>query len=199
MERIFNETGIVLDDNDSIEKNLKEKEYLDYINDHIEKVKECFANYIIPLMNINNISSLLSDEEIKENIIIVAKRIGDHDASKFSDDEFDGYRAKWHPTLKELDAGEEYKELMMERYEECWKHHYTNNPHHPKYWYNEEDNTCKDMALDAIIEMICDWEAMSLKFNTDTVEWYNNKAEDEKRCMSAKTKEIVEEFFNILH
>ena len=56
------------------------------------------------------------------------------------------------------------------------------------------------MTLDAIVEMLCDWEAMSLKFNTNTVEWYKNEAIDEKKAFSLNTKAIVEDLlFNILH
>ena len=40
MGNILNETAVVFDDNDSFERNLKEKEYLDYIIDHINNVKK---------------------------------------------------------------------------------------------------------------------------------------------------------------
>jgi len=52
----------------------------------------------------------------------------------------------------------------------------------------------------AIIEMLCDWEAMSLKFGTSTLKWYENDAKDEKAALSPKTKEIVEDLlYNVLH
>ena len=56
------------------------------------------------------------------------------------------------------------------------------------------------MTLRAIIEMICDWEAKSLKFKSNTLEWYTNDAEDEKAAMTDNTKKIVEELlFNVIH
>ena len=56
------------------------------------------------------------------------------------------------------------------------------------------------MSLKAIIEMICDWESMALKFDSDTIKWYEEEAEDEKKCMSTNTKQIVEELlYNVLH
>ena len=56
------------------------------------------------------------------------------------------------------------------------------------------------MSLDAIIEMICDWEAMSDKFNTNTLQWYEKDAKDEKACFSPKTKIIVEDIlYNLIH
>ena len=199
MGNIITETAIIFDDNDSLERNKQEQIYLDYINEHISLVKKAYEIYMIPLIDKNNISSLISDEELKNAISEVGKYIDTHDASKFSDSEFDGYRAKWYPTTRELAGDDNYKHDVDERYEECWKHHYQINKHHPKYWVND-DGTCRDMTLDAIVEMLCDWEAMSLKFGTSTVEWYNNKAEDEKSCFSPTTKSIVEDLlFNVLH
>ena len=56
------------------------------------------------------------------------------------------------------------------------------------------------MTLEAILEMICDWEAMSLKFGTNTLNWYETKAIDEKKCMTSNTKDIVEELmYNVVH
>ena len=199
MGNILNETAVVFDDNDSFERNLKEKEYLDYIIDHINNVKKAYEIYMIPLLGANNISSLISDEEFKNAIRTVGETLDTHDASKFSDSEFDGYREKYYPTTRELDGDLAYKSNLEERYQECWKHHYTVNAHHPEHWLDHENNTCTDMTLEAIVEMICDWEAMSLKFGTSTLKWYET-ADDEKRCFSVKTKEIVEDLmYNVIH
>lgn len=192
--------AVVLDDNDSYERNMKEKEYLDYIEEHIFLVNKCYGMYMLPLLKANNISTLISDEELKNAITEVGKYIKTHDASKFSDSEFDGYREKYYPTTRELNGDLSYKSNLEERYQECWKHHYETNAHHPEHWLNHEDNTCNDMILEAIVEMICDWEAMSLKFGTSTLKWYENDAKDEKRCFSPKTKEIVEDLlYNVIH
>lgn len=200
MGEILNETAIIFDDNDSYERNIKEKIYLDYIKDHINKVKECFNMYMVPPLTMNNISALISDDELKYAINKVGEVIDTHDASKFSDSEFDGYRLKYHPTTRELNGDESFKNDVDERFTECWKHHYETNAHHPEHWLDHENNTCKDMSLDAIVEMICDWEAMSLKFGTSVLEWYENNAEDEKKCLSNKTKAIVEDLlYNVIH
>lgn len=199
----FAENSLILDDNDAIERNQKEQEYLDYIKDHISKVIYCFNLYMIPLLEKTNISTLVSDEALKDTINLVQSRIDTHDASKFSDSEFDDYREKYYPTTKEsevINDDIEYKVELDERYQLAWKHHYETNVHHPEHWLNHEDNTCTDMSLDAIIEMLCDWEAMSLKFETSVLEWYENDAEDEKKCLSSKTKNIVEDLlYNVLH
>ncbi len=200
MGEILTETAIIFDDNDSYERNLKEQEYLNYIREHITNVKKAFELYMIPLLSMNNISTLISDEELKNAIQAVGEAIDTHDASKFSDTEFDGYRLKWYPTTRELDGDIGFKNDVEERYADCWKHHYETNAHHPEHWLDHDNKTCRDMTLDAIVEMLCDWESMSLKFGTSCIDWYETDAEDEKKCFSGKTKEIVEDLlYNVLH
>lgn len=203
--------GIIITENslitqiedDSIARLEKEQEYLDYINDHIVNVNKAFELYMLDILNMNNISILVSDQDIKEAIIKLKPLIPTHDASKFSDSEFDGYRMKWYPTKTELakmSENEEFKKLVYDRYDKCWEHHYKVNQHHPKHWVDPDTGIANDMSLDAIIEMLCDWEAMSLKFGTSTLKWYENDAKDEKAAFSAKTKEIVEDLlYNVLH
>ena len=200
MGRVLTEATILYDSTDSMERNNKEKEYLDYIIEHINFVKKAYKMYMMPLLEKMVVSTLISDEELKAAIIKVGLNIDTHDASKFSDSEFDPYRAKYYPTQRELNGGDDYSRLVDESYEEAWKHHYTVNAHHPMHWVNPDTGVIEDMTLDAIVEMICDWEAMSIKFNTSTVDWYKTKAIDEKKAMSDKSKEITEELlFNILH
>ena len=199
MGNIINEVAVILDDNDSIERNDKEIEYLSYIKDHINNVRKAYMMYILPLLKKNNISKFFSDEEFKKAAVDVYKRLGDHDASKFSDYEFDGYRAKWYPTNREMNYDQDYLDKMEERYAEAWDHHATHNPHHPKYWYDPANNVSKDMDLSAIIEMICDWVAMGTFYGTSTLLWYENQAEEEKQYISPRSKEILEDLlYNVI-
>lgn len=201
---IINENSLITQiEDDSAERLQKEQEYLDYINDHISNVNKAFELYMIPILNMNNISSLISDEDIKNAIIKLQPLIPTHDASKFSDSEFDGYRCKYYPTKAEeakMKEDKEFEEIVSDRYDKCWEHHYTVNAHHPKHWADPETGIAKDMDLDAIIELLCDWEAMSLKFGTSTLKWYENDAKDEKAALSPKTKQIIEDLlYNVLH
>jgi hypothetical protein len=197
---IINESTFITNEDDTMEKNKKDQEYLEYIKDHILNVKRSYVNYMIPLLKKNNISSLISDEELKRAIIKAAESVQHHDDSKFGDDEFDGYRARWYPTEKEKNGDDEYQNLVKAEYDKAWEHHYTINPHHPLHWVDKETGISKDMSLDAIIEMLCDWEGMSLKFGTSTLSWYETKAKDEKKALSSNTKQIVEELlYNVLH
>lgn len=197
---IIKENSYIEQYDDSMERIRKEKEYLEYIIEHINFVKKAYTLYMVPLLEQNNISTLVSDEELKDAIEELALTIETHDASKFSDSEFDGYRLKYYPTKRENQESEEFKLAAEQRYEECWKHHYTVNWHHPEHWLNHDTGVCTDMTLGAIVEMLCDWEAMSLKFNTDTAEWYKNEAIDEKKAFSLNSKAIIEDLlFNVLH
>ena len=177
----------------SLEKNNKQKEYIDYINNHILFVQKAFNDYFIPLLDKQQISSLISDEDLKIGIEKAANNILEHDASKYGDDEFDGYREKYYPTAEEL-ANEEFQRQVVERFEKAWIHHYKNNWHHPKYWILD-DGTKQDMSIDAIIEMICDWLSFNIKSGDPqgVIDWYNNEATHEKDEMTENTKRIVEE------
>ena len=191
----------VTDNNENLERIKKEKEYYNYIVKHIENVKEALNRYFIPLLDRNNICNTVSDDELFSAIECVSNRVDLHDSSKFLDDEFDSYRAKYYPTANESKGDAEYIALVNDKYQDAWKHHYSNNPHHPEYWIDAKTNTPRDMSLDAIVEMICDWEACSTMFGTATPEWYKTKAvNDEQKAMTQNTRNIVEDLlFNVLH
>lgn len=179
----------------------KEKEYVQYIINHINNVYRAFLSIFYSCKQY--IPNGYTAEEYKEAIDKVKIDIVDHDRSKFSDEEFHPYRVKFFPTLAEKQKMEEDIEFLnkvKDDFEEAWKHHYQNNDHHTKYYLIPEhdgiDAHYNDMPLYAIIHMICDWCAMSLYFNDDmttVIDWYNKDAEDEKSEMTEKTKATVEE------
>lgn len=183
---------------ESLEKNKKQQEYVDYIKKHILRVQKSFLKCFVPLLDKQMISEKISDEEFKDAIKKVAISIEDHDASKFGDEEFDGYREKYYPTATEK-SDPEFEIRTKEKAENAWIHHYKSNWHHPKYWKND-DETINDMSLEAIIEMICDWKSFSIDDEkSDIREWYEKEAFDEKAAMSDHTREIVEEIlFKVL-
>lgn len=193
-------SGLIFNGEDSIERNNKEQEYLNYIKSHVAHVIEAFQIYIEPLLNESNICKSVSDSDLYNAINKLKEDIEDHDASKYSDEEFPGYRARWYPTAMEQKGDEDYQNKVEEVYQQCWDHHRKNNPHHPDYWFDEETNTAKDMSIEAILEMICDWEACSAQFNGNTLDWYENKAINEKKMLSDNTKTILEDLlYNVVH
>lgn len=190
----------LVESQESLEKNKKQQEYVEYIEEHIGNVKKAFEQYFKPLLAADTIGSrFISDEEFKDAIIKAEPNIEVHDSSKWGDEEFDGYREKYYPTAKEL-SDPEYQEKVKERAEIAWISHYKHNWHHPMYWVDEETGEPTDMNLQAIVEMICDWLAMSMKYGNTVSGWYESDAEKEKAAMTDRTKQITEELiYNILH
>ena len=101
-------------------------------------------------------------------------------------------------TVAEKAANDEQQKEMEQNYQDAWKHHYENNPHHPEHWVDHKTGVIRDMSLDAIVEMLCDWEAMSMYHQSSILDWYKNDATDEKKAMTDKTKQIVEELLDII-
>lgn len=152
--------------------NIIESNYLYklYINEHILNVKKAFDVYNKVLCEHFSIDS----NKLLKNILV-------HDASKFSKIEFEGYRQYFYPVKN--DKRDENK------FNIAWKHHYTNNPHHPEYWMG------KDMDDIYIVEMLLDWEAMSIKFKSNTYDYYIK--ERDKKNLSENTKNKIDKIIEI--
>lgn len=171
-------------------------EYIAYINEHIENVRKTYLKlFCNPNLHLD--IEGYTDEQIHQIIEELEVIIRSHDMSKFGSEEFYAYRNRFFPTELEemkMKTDSEYADSINMSFETAWQHHYLHNDHHPKFW-----GPNKDMSLLAIFHMICDWEAMSIKFNSKTIDWYNNKAKDEKEQFSPKTKRIVESVLEQLY
>ena len=94
-----------------------------------------------------------------------------HDKSKYSDKEFDGYRQYFYPK-----PGQE-KDINYFNF--AWNHHQKTNPHHWEFWLlikitdGVQTLTPIEIPQLRLIEMLCDWTAMSIKFKNLPSEWYN--------------------------
>ena len=93
--------------------------------------------------------------------------IENHDKSKFSANEFQGYRQWFYP-----EKGQNKNKVLADL---AWNHHQKFNPHHWQYWlmWHPEKTIALDMDLKYIIEMLCDWTAMSYKFGVTPELFYN--------------------------
>lgn len=152
------------------ERILKEKEYLAYIEEHIANVKLAYTKYAEVLCEKLNVSPTL-----------LAINVNAHDQSKYSEEEFEPYRNYFHTCSNEVKD--------KEAFDKAWIHHYRNNPHHPQYWIDENGNS-RDMEPIYIAEMLLDWEAMSIKFNENTYDYY--KKERDKKGFSENTKKNLD-------
>ena len=157
---------------------------LNMIHENLDGYHEENRKYILEhKANVKKFADWLKENlpELFENIDLdlFHELIAEHDDSKFSEEEFEPYAQKWFGNKKET----------LE-YEEAWKHHWTNNEHHPEFWLGE------DMPYIYILEMICDWGSFSIKSGdfTELSDFYFNKAkDDEEKNLSDNTKIIIEE------
>ncbi len=148
------------------------EEYKKYIIEHKANVTK-FADWLK-----ENLPELFEGIDIE----LFDDMIREHDASKFSEEEFEPYAQKWFNN-----SGETLE------YREAWKHHWTHNEHHPEFWLGE------DMPYIYILEMLCDWGSFGMKTGNlrELSDFYYNKAkDDEEKNLSDNTKEIIEEILD---
>jgi len=152
----------------------KDGEYISYISEHISNVKSVFTG----LARTNE----LDDFEVE----FIGKIIDKHDESKYQVDEFNGYRQFFFP----VDGEEKDKSHFLV----AWNLHQKRNPHHWQFWimWKPEGGHALDMPFEYVIEMLCDWSAMSIKFNNIVSEWYNeNKG---KMLLHKDTSACIEKY-----
>lgn len=190
---------------ESNEYTEKVQEYLDYIDNHVRYVKESYDNYfkLLPYNETLTVGNL-THEEFVDAIKKAKEHVENHDASKYDDIEFYPYRRHFHKTIaeKELDAENiESDNEEKENFKKAFEHHYQNNPHHIQYWYDFENAIPKDMTVDYIIEMICDWISMSIIFNNASISsWWEdqNESAKERSMMTPETINIINEIYDII-
>lgn len=187
----------------------KNQEYLDYIKEHINNVKLVYEE-LFGSGRVIKLPEGISSVDFKNAVHAAGIEIAFHDSSKFSEDEFDAYRRHFHRTDEEIlmdDTNPASAQEVESNFQKAWEHHYMNNNHHPQWWCYHDASGVRTaervdpnpMSLDAIIHMICDWSAMSLKFDHtySPLSWYAT-ADKEKSFMHPETKRIVEELLNNL-
>ena len=139
----------------------KRQEYLNYIEEHINNVKKAWSN----LISITASQSFLAGfDNSRQLIAITADNIKVHDKSKYSEEEFEPYRRHFHF------IDEKEKEDSTAEFEKAWDHHKENNMHHWNWWAKSGNKNI--MPVNFIVEMCCDWIAMSMKFGGDAYHWY---------------------------
>ena len=143
-----------------LQKIKKNKEYLDYIQEHYMNVQAAWKEMNIKCKN----ESFIYDQFI---CFTIDKLIKEHDLSKMSEQEFVQYRRAFHPTDEEKSKG---KYDMSE----AWENHKKNNPHHWENWTLKDDSGNREKEVDCIC-MVVDWMAMGYKFGDTPREFYESK------------------------
>ncbi|OHT01479.1 hypothetical protein TRFO_31708 [Tritrichomonas foetus] len=137
----------------------KVSEYREYIKNHIANVQ---ASWKI-LQSQFPQDCFVSDAELKQRI---TNRVQNHDASKFFDDEFNGYRKFFYPSYK---GEKNYDDFQL-----AWKTHYSRNDHHWEHWLDENGNPRDrgNARIETLVEMVCDWMAMGMQFGNTAGDYY---------------------------
>ena len=156
----------------------QENKYREYIDNHKKNVIAVF-NEVLP-----NLKRIGVDDMF---LSITEKLVSEHDQSKYSELEFDSYRQRFNPTTAET-PNEEWFRFG-------WLHHLHKNPHHWQYWVligdtSNNPTTALKMPVQYLIELLCDWSAMSLFQNNDIIFWYNQHKQH--IIMHEETRQMLE-------
>lgn len=164
----------------------QESRYEDYIKNHVKNVWDAFNEFTSIFIKV--FPEVFNNDDIRKQL---ARNIAIHDNSKYDANEFYAYANRFYP-IKGNDCNPEDP-----KYKLAWLHHIHNNPHHPEHWVYWDNG--KDIILDMqdiyIIEMLCDWEAMSMYFGTKTIDYYREHGLKD-HPFSGRTKRKLEEYFS---
>lgn len=155
-------------------------EYIKYIQDHISNMKKAFNLYALPIVTYLDNCNLNS----------LKYRISVHDKSKFSEEEFEPYRKRFYPANEAERLTDDDPEFL-----EAWKHHYTENSHHPEHFSDGEGGFYEMPDID-IAEMLLDWFAMGMTHNSTPWEYYYSS--DKPKMFHPATKIKLEAVLNKL-
>lgn len=149
----------------SEEQRKQEKAYKKYVDEHISNVKTAWILMKQSEDCMKYIRSL--DNDYNGIIATVDSLIDAHDMSKYGIEEWEPYRRNFNP------VNEDEKNDNIAAFGKAWEHHYMNNLHHWDYWHATKSEN--KMPISFIIEMCCDWIAMSMKFGGTAYDWYNKQ------------------------
>ena len=156
----------------------EEEAYLKYIDEHRNQVYGAFRRHGQHICLCLSLIGLSYHE--------LRNRISKHDLSKYGIEEFAAYRNTFYP--------KENEEKDAVGFAKAWKHHYTVNDHHWEHWI--ENGKPKEMAPLAIAEMILDWEAMSVRFKNNPIDWYRSRRNSIN--LGKRTRNLVEKILTSL-
>lgn len=164
------------------------KKYSEYIRNHIKSVMEAYHTAEDAFKEV--FPEVYSNESQQRLLMF---NLRDHDMSKFDYKEFWPYLSKFFP-YEGMTAD---SNTVENNFNIAWLHHVHNNEHHPAHWALAENNIIEifDMPDIYIIEMLCDWMAMSKYYNSTTLEYWNSPSA-QKLPMSIRTISKVDKFMD---
>lgn len=157
-----------------------ELSYLEYIQNHRGNLVKAY--------------DLLHDKFIQlgateEELDALKSRIMIHDLNKYDRDSFDAYVKRFYRGKDNMD---DLPEDTRNWINSIVEKHQTINPHHPEHF------TANGTVMGNVdtMEMLCDWEAMSIAFNSKTIDWYKaNKDKIKSRDGEAVQWDYLDKYF----
>ena len=161
--------------------------FMERTNRHISNVEKVF----LYLFDTNKkTSEYLEDMGIDRESLV--EHIYTHDDSKFSIEEMMGYILMTEKYNRKV--GYRFTEDDQRTMDKAWEHHKKVNSHHPEYF--EDVSLMKQID---VVDMCCDWGAMSLEFDNSLVDFKEEKAypkynftDDQKALVDFLCEEIEE-------
>lgn len=134
---------------------------------------------------------------VRESISVFVKMLIErgkkHDRTKFQEPEKSIF-IKYTPELDKCEYGSEEYKRHLEKVKVAIEHHYKNNSHHPEHY----ENGIKDMNLLDIVEMFCDWYAVTQQRGKNSIE-KSIEINKERFGYSDDLEAIFNNTTNILH
>lgn len=143
----------------TIEAINKTREYLDYIEEHINNVQKAWDCLKLKCSDMRFIYDDFVYFSIEHDVKC-------HDLSKLSEDELVQYRRVFYPCKNEIKV-----ELK-----DSWEHHKKENQHHWQNWTKKNNSHPYEWEINCV-HMVIDWMAMGYKFE-DTAQKYYEKNKD---------------------
>jgi hypothetical protein len=147
------------------------RQYLDYLEEHIENIRKAFCELSDKCRDMWWVSDDYQWHTFREEVVW-------HDISKFSKEEFIQYKDSFYPVSD--------KDKENSDFDRAWENHKKKNSHHHETVYNYND----------VIHMVIDWTAMGYKFGDTAQEYYESKRENIK--LSDEHKKFMYEIFERL-
>lgn len=196
-------------------------DYYAYIEEHIKLVQKSFDTLFRPIYEKDEYLPMYNKEDTKKIIKALYSEVSKHDLSKYTDAEFNAYRRKYHQTDYEKSISDENINRMVDdEFEVAWKHHFTHNPHHAQFWkyckvekegvfglpltweiLNEPLEEPTPMDVVSLCHLICDWNAMGLKFKNSPKSYFklDTTKKDERTYMHPDTVRYLRILLNFLY
>ena len=136
----------------------KTREYLDYLDRHIDNVERAWKEVQEKCSSMH----MIWEDFYWHSLDLAVKQ---HDLSKFSKEEFTQYRAFFYPVDDEI--------TVKEDFDMAWAHHKICNDHHWENWTQIKECHPNEQAL-CCTHMVVDWLAMSYEFGDTPRSYYEN-------------------------